>query len=190
MMRGRREDCTDRDTLYRLYVEEQKSTSQVASVLGIPVSRARTFLERAHIPMRPPGDAFRLCVMEGRRRPTGRKGAENAAWKGGRRVTSGGYVELRLPDHPRARANGYVFEHIVVWEDHNGPLPPGWHIHHINGDKQNNDISNLSGIPSQEHMRYIAMQQGKIRALEEDNALLRERVLQLEEMLGKRQQAD
>lgn len=42
--------------------------------------------------------------------------------------------------------------HRAVWESYNGPVPDGFHIHHIDGDKDNNDISNLECISAKEHL--------------------------------------
>ena len=33
--------------------------------------------------------------------------------------------------------------HRAVWEHHNGKIPNGYHVHHKDGDRNNNDISNL-----------------------------------------------
>jgi len=41
--------------------------------------------------------------------------------------------------------------HRAVWEHHNGPVPEGWHVHHIDRDVDNNDISNLECLPSKKH---------------------------------------
>ena len=43
-------------------------------------------------------------------------------------------------------------EHIKVWEKHNGKKKPvGYHIHHVDGNPNNNDISNLICITHEEH---------------------------------------
>lgn len=42
--------------------------------------------------------------------------------------------------------------HRAVWEFYNGPIPDGCHIHHIDGDIDNNDISNLECITAAEHL--------------------------------------
>lgn len=44
--------------------------------------------------------------------------------------------------------------HVYVWEKHNGKVPDGYQVHHIDGDKTNNDISNLQLLSQSEHMRY------------------------------------
>lgn len=41
--------------------------------------------------------------------------------------------------------------HRMVWEFHNGPIPTGYDIHHINGDRADNDIDNLQMLTEQEH---------------------------------------
>lgn len=65
-------------------------------------------------------------------------------WKGGRRKGPGGYMDLRIPDHPRARSNGYVLEHIVVMETILGrALLPEENVHHKNGVKDDNRPENL-----------------------------------------------
>lgn len=73
------------------------------------------------------------------------RSGENASnWKGGRRTTHKGYVQVLSPNHPRADSCGYVMEHILVWENATGfPVPNGFCIHHIDRNKKNNDISNL-----------------------------------------------
>lgn len=41
--------------------------------------------------------------------------------------------------------------HRTVWEYHNGPIPEGCDIHHVDGDRSNNDISNLQLLKESEH---------------------------------------
>jgi hypothetical protein len=41
--------------------------------------------------------------------------------------------------------------HQVVWSDHNGPIPPGYDIHHLDTNKANNDPSNLVCLTPSEH---------------------------------------
>jgi hypothetical protein len=46
-----------------------------------------------------------------------------------------------------------VSEHRVIYEQHHGPIPDGWHVHHIDEDKTNNDPANLEALPWPEHKR-------------------------------------
>ena len=42
--------------------------------------------------------------------------------------------------------------HRVVWEFHNGPIPKGAHIHHLDADKSNNDPDNLECLSLLAHL--------------------------------------
>ena len=42
--------------------------------------------------------------------------------------------------------------HRAVWEHHNGEIPDGFHIHHIDKDKSNNEIVNLALLPGRIHV--------------------------------------
>lgn len=41
--------------------------------------------------------------------------------------------------------------HRYIWEYYNGEIPEGYHIHHIDGNKANNDIDNLELIKATKH---------------------------------------
>lgn len=79
------------------------------------------------------------------RRP---KAEKHGAWRGGR-WNHGGYVRVPIPrDHPffeaMADGGGHVLEHRLVMAESLGrPLTKGESIHHIDGNRANNDISNL-----------------------------------------------
>jgi hypothetical protein len=44
-------------------------------------------------------------------------------------------------------------QHVIVWEQHNGPIPPGMQIHHRNHIKDDNRIKNLQLVTPTEHKR-------------------------------------
>lgn len=84
-----------------------------------------------------------------------RKREKGANWKGGRRLTSKGYVQILKPEHPRADSRGYVMEHIYIFEKETGiEVPKNCSIHHLDGNKQNNDISNLCLMSFKGHTAY------------------------------------
>lgn len=44
--------------------------------------------------------------------------------------------------------------HRAVWEYHNGEIPSGYHIHHKDEDRYNNDISNLELVYKSDHLSH------------------------------------
>ena len=42
--------------------------------------------------------------------------------------------------------------HRTVWEHHNGDIPKGYHVHHKDGNRCNNDISNLVLMQGSQHL--------------------------------------
>jgi hypothetical protein len=88
------------------------------------------------------------------------RGANNPHYKGGVTIYPNGYRLIRIPEHPRAYSNGFVYEHILVAERALGrPLVRGEVVHHNDGDKLNNDPSNLTIFKNQSaHMRHHSNQ--------------------------------
>lgn len=53
---------------------------------------------------------------------------------------------------------GYQALHQEVWKSVHGPIPPGMHIHHEDGDYNNNTLENLVAVPELEHRRHHGRQ--------------------------------
>lgn len=61
-----------------------------------------------------------------------------------KKVKTNGYYALYIPGHPNAFGRGYVYEHRYVVEQKIGRyLKRSEIIHHIDGDRLNNDVDNL-----------------------------------------------
>ncbi|MDB6232905.1 HNH endonuclease signature motif containing protein [Lactobacillus amylovorus] len=78
------------------------------------------------------------------------------------------------PDHKYAYVDGYKFRkdksgyylstkkigvarirlHRYIWEKHNGSIPKGYEINHIDENKDNNEISNFECITAHEHRMF------------------------------------
>ncbi|MBQ5655957.1 MAG: HNH endonuclease [Bacteroidaceae bacterium] len=101
--------------------------------------------------------AYKLGLRKGAEiqflnRSLANRGANAGNWKGGERVTPGGYRQILCTEHPRADKSGYVMEPIVVWEDHTGVfVPDNCCIHHLNGNKTDNRIENLCMMQRSAH---------------------------------------
>lgn len=69
-------------------------------------------------------------------------------------VEHSGYVMVRKPEHPFSWVNGYVKLHRLVMElKLQRYLKPEEHVHHVDGNKKNNNIDNLELLDMAEHRR-------------------------------------
>ena len=177
-MGERKIELPNRDRLEELYWKHELSTEQIAAKYGVAGCTIRQLMYKFGIPRRTVREAGKARVRVGRKYCRAR-GKDNPAWKGGRRIDSRGYVNLYMPEHPRARSSDYVFEHIVVWEKRHGPVPKGWHIHHRNGIKHDNRIENLEAMTPKKHHELIPEMRKRIVDLEQQVATLQAKVILL-----------
>lgn len=78
-------------------------------------------------------------------------------------VVFGGIKFRRYPESDRREARVYYVPggtyrargvgrlHEEVWKGANGPVPPGHHVHHVDGNPLNNEIGNLECISAAAH---------------------------------------
>ena len=121
---------------------ETKTMRQIAQELGTTSGRVsdRAYRYGIQSPSADKSRAVRAALKK--RYPHGRVGKEASKWKGGRRINNG-YIFVYAPDHPSA-SNKAVAEHRLVMEKGIGRyLKPNEVVHHLDGNRQNNDLSNL-----------------------------------------------
>lgn len=100
----------------------------------------------------PPNKGKHMPIYPGMEKTLFKKGhiPHNAAKVGELRVNTDGYLVRKV-----AQPNKWRFESHLVWEEHNGPIPDGCRITHLDGDKMNVDINNLECITNAEHLEMI-----------------------------------
>lgn len=87
-------------------------------------------------------------------RLTGDAGVDPAPKPGRSLSLRAGYVRVWEPEHPLAGADGYVYEHRKVVHDAGVVVPDGYHVHHVDGDKRNNDPANLLVASNSDHQAH------------------------------------
>lgn len=126
----------DKAWLEKAYVDDKKSIKEIAEEVGTTAGNVHAHLSSLGIRTRNPKEAYELT------NPDGKHGEDAANWKGGRRIING-YVFVYAPDHPSAHG-GVVQEHRLVMEKVIGRYLESYEVvHHRDGNRLNNDPSNL-----------------------------------------------
>ena len=83
-------------------------------------------------------------------------GENHPLWKGGRAKVTGGYIRVKMWNHPDVCSQGYILEHRLVMEKKLGRrLKPFEEVHHKNGIKDDNRPSNLELVIKTKHCGEI-----------------------------------
>jgi len=155
-----------KDKLGTSYLKEKLSIEKTAEKLGISRSTVESLLKEFRIKTRNWKEAYLVKIERGDY-VNPMKGKHNLRKEG--RIKHHGYILIFKPDHPRASKDGYVREHLLIWEEfHKKAVPARFIIHHLNGVKDDNRPENLVAINPRNHstgtLREIL--QARIRRLE------------------------
>jgi len=128
----------DKDWLYDQYWNKGKNQREMGDLEGVKHNTIAKWMKILNVPRRD----YNECKL-GNRHPR---------WKGGKIKKKTGYIAFLKPDHHRATSDGYVLEHILVAEEKYGKKILLENIvHHIDGDKVNNEPENLYLCEDMEH---------------------------------------
>ena len=93
---------------------------------------------------------------------------KNPRYIGKEKIIKNGYYMIRYPEHPNA-VNGFVYEHrLIVEKKLNRYLKKDEVVHHIDGNKLNNDLSNLLIMTNSEHAKLHGIIRRNKRLLERE----------------------
>lgn len=100
--------------------------------------------------------------------------------------TKAGYIIVRCPEHPAAGASGQVYYHRLVMERRLGRfLRAGEVVHHRNGDRADNRLSNLEVMSPADHHKHhhqVGQLRSASRSKEDSVVGLRSRGLLVEQI--------
>lgn len=152
-----------------------ESISDLSTDTGIPRSTIRFALKREGL-LRSRTDGVRRAAQQGKLGRPGPRGpwpdevrqrmsdAANLRWAGkaaGISRKASGYIQITQGEHKHRAV------HVVLMESRLGRrLLPDEHVHHIDGDRSNNDINNLALVTRSGHARLHRREDklsGKIR---------------------------
>ena len=137
-----------KEFLYDQYVTQQKSVKQIRREFGWGINTIKRWLRYHEIPLRD----IRDDIIRKQRGHTGNK---NPRWLGKRNL--GGYIYSYFPEHPHCNKWGYVAQHRLMAEQLLGRyMEDNEVVHHINGDRTNNEKSNLYPTDRAGHRRASA----------------------------------
>lgn len=108
---------------------------------------------------------LKKTIFKGESNPNyGNRAKDNNLWSGDETVTSNGYIKVYKPDHPCSDKSGRILKHRLMAEQiatesqleviaNKKVLRRDLDVHHIDFDKTNNGIDNLSILTKQVHAK-------------------------------------
>ena len=99
--------------------------------------------------------------------------SQNPNWKGGRTITSHGYVLIKSPNHPHADMRGYIYEHRLVMEKMLGRyLNLNEIVHHKNGNGLDNSPENIELAESVAEHKFYHRKRQDLKSPNDENPII------------------
>lgn len=89
---------------------------------------------------------------------------------GAKKKRTDGYISVYFPDHPLSNKDGYIMEHVLVMECAIGRhIKKDEVVHHKNGIRSDNRLSNLQLMTFREHSGYHMAERHRKKREEKNN---------------------
>ncbi len=139
--------------LENLYFNEDFSINKISQKLNVCSTTIRKYFIKYNIPLFNQKESAKIFYS----------GSKNNKWNGGKAISSHGYIQILMPNHPYCDIRGYVYEHRLVMEKHLGRyLSPNEIVHHLDENKTNNSIENLKIMTNEEHIKLHMANRKKV----------------------------
>lgn len=161
-------------SIVSMYVEQKSSIPDISRQLGLPKTRIRNMLLKQGVTLRTRAEGVRLAGYKTANRLRGVKRQFSPEHClnisiGKKRMFEGkakgfeihnGYIRLTRGENCRRN------QHVVIMEEHIGrKLHADEVVHHRNGNKQDNRISNLQLMTRAEHSKLHAIMRNQERKI-------------------------
>lgn len=125
----------------KLHWEEEKSLRDIAREIHKSWWWLMDKVKKYKIPVRTREESIRISFKKKRKKVL--VGKKSYGYRNMKKTD--GYWAIKMPEHPNANKSGYVMEHRLVMSEKIGrPLKKDEVVHHIDGNRFNNNLNNLA----------------------------------------------
>lgn len=151
------------------YVKIKKSSTEIAEKFCLSGTHVLRILKSNNVNIRPANENKKLSSNKpetkekirlsslGRRHSEASKdklrvrvGSKNANWRNGLTISAQGYLMFTASTANGEHASKALHVVIAEWK-YNRKVKPGEHVHHIDGNKKNNDPDNIVILSARQH---------------------------------------